>query len=216
MGHRSLDEYKLQEYLETILYLSRKEGSPVKTSSIATEMGVSQPSVTEMLQRLSSKGLIEYTPYHGVSLTPEGHREANLVRRKHQVLECFLVRVLGYSPADAHEESCLLEHSLSERLLDSLCVMLGHPAICPDGNPIPKCKEHSTELGSAILLSELKVGERGRVVAIAHSGHERSPLGVGSNVEVVARREGVLTLNTDQQRMEMDEWYADRFIVYKL
>ncbi len=74
MGHRSLDEYKLQEYLETILYLSRKEGSPVKTSSIATEMGVSQPSVTEMLQRLSSKGLIEYTPYHGVSLTPEGHR----------------------------------------------------------------------------------------------------------------------------------------------
>ncbi len=54
------------------------------------------------------------------------------------------------------------------------------------------------------------------MVAIAHSGHERSPLGVGSNVEVVARREGVLTLNTDQQRMEMDEWYADRFIVYKL
>jgi len=215
MGHRSLDEYKLQEYLETILYLSRMEGSPVKTSSIATEMGVSQPSVTEMLQRLSSKGLIEYTPYHGVSLTSEGQKEATLVRRKHQVLECFLVRVLGYSPADAHEESCLLEHSLSERLLDSLCVMLGHPTTCPDGNPIPQCKDHAEELGSALLLSELKVGERGKVVAIVHNEPERAPIGLGDEVEVVARRKGALTLITNQRRLEMDEWYADKFIVYK-
>jgi len=216
MGHPSLDEYKLQEYLETILYLVHTAGSPVKTSAIASEMGVSQPSVTEMLQRLSSKGLIEYTPYHGVSLTSEGMREAMLVKRKHQVLECLLVDVFDYSPRDAHEEACLLEHSISERMLENLCTLMGHPRVCPDGNPIPSCGRHSSVEDSTVLLSELEPGERGRVVAQFGTDYKKVIPRVKSEVEVVEKGDGVLSLVCDGVRIQMDERYASRFMVQRI
>jgi len=216
LGHPSLDEYKLQEYLETILYLLHKDGGPVKTGSIASEMGVSQPSVTEMLQRLSSKGLIEYTPYHGVSLTPTGMKEATLVKRKHQVLECFLVELFGYSLGDAHEEACLLEHSISDRMLENLCTLTGHPKVCPDGNPIPSCSRHSSEEDRTVLLSELKCGERARVVALFGMDYKKAAPRVKSEVELLEREAGVLSLLCNDVKVKMDERHADRFIVQKI
>ena len=66
----------IEEYMETINTLQERQGSPVKTSSLARFMGVSAASVSEMLRRLSEKGMVDYTPYGGASLTEKGKRQA--------------------------------------------------------------------------------------------------------------------------------------------
>jgi len=87
---------RFEEYLETILYLIRKNQAPAKTKQISEELNVSPPSVTEMIKKLHSSGLVEYTPYQGVELTEKGTDQAIKIKRKHQVLETFLVDVLHF------------------------------------------------------------------------------------------------------------------------
>ena len=67
---------RIEEYLETILFLTKKNNGPAKTNQIAVELNLSAPSVTEMVQKLSEAGFIEYKPYYGVTLTSSGCTEA--------------------------------------------------------------------------------------------------------------------------------------------
>ena len=73
----------------------------------------------------------------GVRLTPAGEKLASLVLRRHRLIELFLVKVLGMSWAEVHDEAERLEHAVSERLIDRIDDMLGRPAVDPHGDPIP-------------------------------------------------------------------------------
>ncbi|MDD2665363.1 MAG: metal-dependent transcriptional regulator [Methanocellales archaeon] len=135
-----------EEYLETILYLTQGRGM-AKTSEIAEELGVSPSSVTEMIQKLSEGGYVEYVPYYGVTLTQQGNMEASRIKRRHQLLETFLVEFLKMNKDDAHREACKLEHVISDDIERRFCSMMGHPEKCPDGNPIERascCFEEDT------------------------------------------------------------------------
>lgn len=162
---------RIEEYLETILFLTRKNEGPAKTSQIAVELNLSAPSVTEMLQKLSEAGYIEYKPYYGVTLTSRGCSEALRIKRRHQLLETFLVDVLDADAHKAHQEACKLEHSISDSILEKICAFMGHPDICPDGNPIGQGEccpaEPSRNYRDYIPLSELKEGESGTVKVIS-------------------------------------------------
>ena len=125
---------RIEEYLETILYLIKKNNAPAKTKQIADELKVSPPSVTEMVQKLSNEGFVKYKPYYGVEFTEKGALEAARIKRKHQVLEKFLVDVLDVDTKIAHSEACELEHAVSDRILERICTYIGHPNLCPDGN----------------------------------------------------------------------------------
>ncbi|MDI6859025.1 MAG: metal-dependent transcriptional regulator [Methanocellales archaeon] len=133
-----------EEYLETILYLTERQGM-AKTSEIAEELGVSPPSVTEMIQKLSKDGYVEYVPYYGVTLTEHGRKEALRVKRRHRLLETFLVNFLGIEKDDAHEEACKLEHVISDDMERRFCSLMDHPKKCPDGNPIARASCCSEE-----------------------------------------------------------------------
>lgn len=124
----------LEEYLEAIYRLA-KDG-PVRPSAIAEAMDVSAPTVTATLRRLSERGLVS-RPKGGVMLTDEGSLEALSILRRHRLAERLLVDVLGLPWEDVHEDACLLEHALSPRVQDALDRVLGHPATCPHGHPIP-------------------------------------------------------------------------------
>ena len=130
-------QYRSEEYLETILYVTKGSGT-AKTSEIAEELGVSPPSVTEMIQKLSEGGYVEYVPYYGVTLTEQGKREASRMKRRHRLLEMFLFEFLGMDKDDAHNEACKLEHVVSDEVERRFCSMMGHPKKCPDGNPIER------------------------------------------------------------------------------
>jgi DtxR family Mn-dependent transcriptional regulator len=81
--------------------------------------------------------MVEYEPYAGVTLTPSGQKLAALVLRRHRLVELFLVRVMGYSWDEVHEEAEQLEHVVSDRLIDRIDEMLGRPEVDPHGDPIP-------------------------------------------------------------------------------
>ncbi len=197
---------RIEEYLETILYLIKKNNAPAKTKQIADELNVSQPSVTEMVQKLSNEGFVKYKPYYGVEFTEKGALEAARIKRKHQVLEKFLVDVLDVDTKIAHSEACELEHSVSDMVLERICTYIGHPNLCPDGNPIDEGECCVTSKENHILLSEMKEGERGIVnmMTLPSDTKERlTSLGLIVGEEVTIKRKqkqgsiSILTLGTE-------------------
>jgi len=126
----------IEEYLEAIYFLEEERISTT-TMEIAKRVGVSPPSVTEMLRRLADRGYIRYEPYRGVILTEEGRRVGKRVIRKHRILECFLHYVLSIRKDRAHRQACEMEHSLSDEAEDRLRKIMKYPGRCPDGKVIP-------------------------------------------------------------------------------
>jgi DtxR family Mn-dependent transcriptional regulator len=90
-----------------------------------------------MVKALAESGLVEYEPYAGVALTAAGEKLAVLVLRRHRLIELFLVRVMGYSWDEVHDEAEQLEHVVTDRLVDRMDEMLGKPEVDPHGDPIP-------------------------------------------------------------------------------
>ena len=131
---------QIEEYLETIYDLESRDGS-AKTTTIAKCMKVAPASVTEVLKSLSDKGLVQYEPYQGATLTDEGKKIADTIKRKHRLLEVFLTDVLKLNREKVHEEACKMEHTISEDTENGLCRMLDAPARCPHGSPIGPCNK---------------------------------------------------------------------------
>jgi DtxR family Mn-dependent transcriptional regulator len=136
----ALSSYTVENYLKAIfqaqLRLPRK-GDLVPMGQLAAALGVVPGTATTMVKTLSESGLVKYEPYAGVRLTASGERLAALVVRRHRLIELFLVKVMGMSWTEVHEEAEHLEHAASDRLIDRIDEMLGRPAVDPHGDPIP-------------------------------------------------------------------------------
>lgn len=166
-----------EEYLETILYLLKKNKLPAKTSQIAQELKISQAGVTGMLKKLSKKGYIDYTPYQGVTLTESGYIEALKIKRRHQLIEKFLVDFLGIELKNAHKEACKLEHAISDQITERICTILGHPNTCPDGNPIKHGSCCVVDYGLKLIpVFELKEGDTGIIKLLVLEHHTKNRL----------------------------------------
>jgi DtxR family Mn-dependent transcriptional regulator len=109
----------------------------VPMGQVAAALGVTPGTATTMVKALAESGLAEYEPYSGVRLSAAGEKLAGLVLRRHRLVELFLVQVMGMSWAEVHEEAEQLEHVVSERLIERIDDMLGHPTHDPHGDPIP-------------------------------------------------------------------------------
>jgi DtxR family Mn-dependent transcriptional regulator len=125
-----------QDYLKALHTLSA-QGERVSTSRLAVQLAVSPPSVTHMLARLAHERLVTHAPRADARLTPKGEREALAMIRRHRILETFLVRVLGLDWSEVHEDAEILEHHISDRVLEAIDRLVGHPAEDPHGHPIP-------------------------------------------------------------------------------
>jgi DtxR family Mn-dependent transcriptional regulator len=135
-----LSSYTVENYLKAIfqaqLRLPRK-GDLVPMGQLAGALGVVPGTATTMVKTLAESGLVKYEPYAGVRLTASGERLAALVVRRHRLIELFLVKVMGMSWTEVHDEAEHLEHAVSDRLIDRIDEMLGRPAVDPHGDPIP-------------------------------------------------------------------------------
>jgi DtxR family transcriptional regulator, Mn-dependent transcriptional regulator len=109
----------------------------VSMGHVAAALGVTPGTATTMIKTLAESGLVDYEPYSGVRLTAAGTKLAALVVRRHRLVELFLVQVMGMSWADVHDDAELLEHVVSDRLIDRMDEMLGRPTYDPHGDPIP-------------------------------------------------------------------------------
>ena len=163
----------VEEYLETMLGLA-EEGVPVIQARIAERLGRSAPSVSEMLDRLTDDGYVSREGRR-LSLTESGRALAEKVVRKHRLAERLLVDVIGLEWHKVHREAGRWEHVISDDVEARLVELLGDPATCPHGNPIPG--SHSAPPAVATRpLADVNAGERVRLLRIS----EEVELNLGS------------------------------------
>ncbi len=101
-----------EEYLETLVRY-KDMGKEPKVKELAKDLGVSSASVSEMLKKLSRKGLLRYERYGKIQLTKRGEEFGRDILRKHLLLERFL-EFIGVKRSRIHDEACILEHALSD------------------------------------------------------------------------------------------------------
>src|SRR5262245_62041839 len=132
--------HTVENYLKAILQAQtalRSADDKVPMGQLASSLGVVPGTATTMVKALAESGLVLYEPYSGVRLSAAGEKLAGLVLRRHRLVELFLVQVMGMSWADVHDDAEQLEHVVSDRLIDRIDEMLGHPTHDPHGDPIP-------------------------------------------------------------------------------
>lgn len=128
----------VENYIKQILLLLEEHpGETVSLGRLAARMGVSPGTTTTMAKSMAKDGLLRYEARRGVALTPQGEKLALKMLRKHRLVEMFLVSVLQLDWAEINEEAELLEHAVSDRLLEKIDAWLGHPKLDPHGDPIP-------------------------------------------------------------------------------
>ena len=126
----------VQDYLKAIHSLGGAD-QLVSPIDIASRLEVKAPSVTGMLKRMETAGLIRYGVGQGAQLTETGIAQARRVIRRHRLVELFLTRVLGLDWSEVDAEADALEHAISPRLEQALAAYLGEPVEDPHGHPIP-------------------------------------------------------------------------------
>jgi DtxR family Mn-dependent transcriptional regulator len=126
----------MEDYLKAIHRLQQGE-ERVTTLALASELGLSGPSVTNMVKRLAELGLVEHSRYYGVRLTDSGIKIALEVVRHHRLLELYLAEAMGFEWDKVHEEAERLEHHVSSEFEERMDELLGHPTHDPHGDPIP-------------------------------------------------------------------------------
>ncbi|MDE0707781.1 MAG: metal-dependent transcriptional regulator [Candidatus Poseidoniales archaeon] len=124
---------------------------PIRNSRIAAEMGVSQASSSEMIQRLAGKGILYHIPYRGSTLTEQGLAAAASIKRRECLMEVFLIRMIDYK-GDVKAAACRLEHALTDDLESAIDRLLGYPETTPDGEIIPAISRHIEPVTNSMLL----------------------------------------------------------------
>ncbi|GAA0510518.1 iron (metal) dependent repressor, DtxR family [Halorubrum aquaticum] len=181
----------MEDYLKAIYVLQAEEGAPVSTSAIAEYLEKTPPSVTDMLGKLSDRGLVDREPYQGVELTAEGEAVALEIVRHHRLLEAFLADQLDYDWSDVHAEADALEHHISEEFERRVADALGDPDVDPHGDPIPGADLEPIDEGSGPRLSDHPEGDRVVVTRVSDRDDDEldylADAGItpGTTVEVV-------------------------------
>jgi DtxR family transcriptional regulator, Mn-dependent transcriptional regulator len=213
----------VENYVKAIFQISlSQENSPVATGQIASALAVSPGTVTSMLKTLSESGLVTYTPYSGVSLTPEGAVLALRVIRRHRLIELFLSKTLEMSWDEVHEEAEQMEHAVSDLLVDRIDKFLGFPSVDPHGDPIPRSDGSlSVQTFENHPLADCPPSEEFRVIRVLDQSSEflrfLTSLGltIGTTGKVVSNQHtaGLLTIELSGREIPLGTNAASKILV---
>lgn len=142
-----------QDYLKFIWSATEWEGDPVTVKQLSDRLGVRAATVSDGIRRLTEQGLLAHEPYGGIELTDEGRRHAVAMVRRHRLIETFLVEQLGYGWDEVHDEAEVLEHAVSDGLIERIDRRLGFPSRDPHGDPIPTADGQPRRPDAVPLLS---------------------------------------------------------------
>ena len=162
----------VSHYLEAIYYIWN-EGEAVRSARLADWMGVSRPTVTVALRRMSRDGMVRLNAHKEIELTAKGRRMAEAIVRRHRIMERWLTDGLGLDWVTADEEAARLEHAVSDVVEKRLYEVLGRPATCPHGNPIPGYSEAAP---NELRLTNVQAGARASITRVSEVAEREAPL----------------------------------------
>lgn len=184
----------VEDYAKAIYLLTTERETPASTNDLAARLDVSTGSVSAMLKRLDDDGLVEHEPYRGVELTPEGRNVALRVLRRHRLIELFLEFALDMPWETLHAEAEVLEHAVSDNLVDLIANKLGDPLFDPHGDPIPTRDLKLGEQLPNVSLATLEAGEKAKFVRVSDANSEmlrylsKHNIAIGDELEIIERQ----------------------------
>ena len=207
----------VENYLKAIFGLADDAGDHghlVPIGAIAKALGLTPGTVTTMMKQLERDGFVDYLPRRGVTLTDPGRTTALQVLRRHRLIELFLVEVMHLDWAHVHEEAEVLEHALSDRMVERIDEMLGHPEYDPHGDPIPSADGVVGEDRSR-SLADCEAGDY-RLVRVARdepdflSWLQQSGLRPGAGIRLRSRDRlaGIVEIEVDGDEAKVSESVA--------
>jgi DtxR family Mn-dependent transcriptional regulator len=210
----------VENYIKAIFQICQAGGGHAATGQLAQAMGVSPGTVTSMLKTLSEGKLVTYTPYEGVRLTSAGAALALRVVRRHRLIELFLVKTLDLSWDEVHEEAEHMEHAVSDRLIDRIDAFLGHPAVDPHGDPIPR-SDGTLDIPESRSLAACKVGDAFQLARVIDQSPEflrylsnaGLPLGVSGHIVANTPEAGIVTVRIGENDMTLGQAAAEKLLV---
>ena len=207
-GEKS-ESHQREEILELIWTMREKGPVSVEEFLQMTE----EEEADHLLRKMERDGWISLREGQ-VAFLEEGERRAEEIIRRHRLAERLLSEVFELEEKYMEPSACQFEHILSSQVLDSVCTFLGHPPICPHGKPIPRgpcCARFKREVEPLVRpLSDLKLGEEGRIVFITPPSRSRlerlSSLGLipGSVVRLAQKRPSFV-LEIGETTLALDE-----------
>jgi DtxR family Mn-dependent transcriptional regulator len=156
----------VEDYVKVIYSHTEWQPDAITPSALAARLGLAPSSVTEMVKKLAASGLVDHERYGAIRLSTEGEALALRMLRRHRLIETWLVRQFAYGWDEVHDEAEVLEHALTDRLLDAIDEQLGGPTRDPHGDPIPAV-DGTVSRPDAIALLGAPTGHEGRVVRIS-------------------------------------------------
>ncbi|MHB1090041.1 MAG: metal-dependent transcriptional regulator [Ilumatobacteraceae bacterium] len=207
-----------EEYCECIFEL-REDNLEVIQARVAERLNVSRPSVSEMIHRMESEGLITSVGSQ-IRLTDRGEALASSVVRRHRLAERFLIDVLGLSWSRAHHEACKWEHVITSEVESAMNNLLGAPTTCPHGNPIPGSNYVAPtvkslvaiEVGSEFIIS--RITEELEFVPGVLDFLEDAQIAPGHRGVVTnSHPDGSLTIRVDGNQIDIDAFAGSRIFV---
>jgi len=217
----SVASLTVENYVKAIYVIcAAQHGAPASTGRLAEALQVSPGTVTSMLKTLSETNLVTYVPYEGVRLTESGQALALRVLRRHRLIEQFLVKTLGLTWDEVHEEAEHMEHAVSDFLVDRIDEYLGYPEVDPHGDPIPKA-DGTIEHPRHRSLADCREGERFELARVIDQTPDflrylsRSHLSLGAAGEVItnAVEAGIVTVRINGTETTLGREAAEKLLV---
>lgn len=156
-----------ENYLKA-LFNDANDVGEVSVKDLSKKLDIKMPTVTSMMKRLSSKGLVNYESYKPIKLTTKGKKAAGIIIRKHRLTEMYLVEKMGFGWENVHEIAEQMEHIKSPDLFDRMDELLNHPKHDPHGSPIPD-KNGKIDWIHYPKLSECKAGQTVKLKAVVNT-----------------------------------------------
>lgn len=194
---------------------------PLKLTALAGALGVSSGSANEMVRKLAGRGLLTYEPYRGVALTDQGAEVALRVLRTRRLWSCFLVDRLGFTPGEADDMACDLEHVTPVAAAERLAGYLGDPHAGPLGRPIPRPGAGPVPSPAPVPLIAVPAGATVEVEAVAASGAASGFLAAcgvepGVRAEVLASGPGGVLIGTGRGETHLEPALSGAVLVRTL
>jgi DtxR family Mn-dependent transcriptional regulator len=160
----------VENYLKALYTLANKDGE-INLSDLSIRLGVSKPTVNSMVKTLDQEGWVKYKKYKPLKLTIKGHKAAALIIRKHRLTEMYLVEKMGFGWEEVHDIAEQIEHIKAPLFFDRMDKLMSFPKVDPHGSPIPD-KNGIVVDHNYKKLSECRIGDKIRIVALDHSSKE--------------------------------------------